>query len=174
MIIGISGKMLSGKDTIASIIKDIHPEYNIIHFADGLKSVVADLCGLDWYDINTQEGKRGSISWLDNMTVREILQKFGTAIRKEVHPDFWVNSTMQDIYGIDNIIIPDVRFPNEKKAIEHKGGVVIRVKRPNIEQMDHESETALDNYSFKYTIYNDGTLEDLSKKVELLCKQLSF
>lgn len=174
MIIGIAGKMLSGKDTIANIIKSIHPEYNIIHFADGLKSTVSDLCGLNWYDVNTQTGKKEFVSWLDNITVRELLQNFGTAIRKGVHPDFWVRVTMQDIQGMDDVIIPDVRFPNEKKAIEDKGGVVIRVKRPNVEQMDHESETALDNYSFKYTIYNYGTLEDLSKEVEKLIPHLKL
>lgn len=174
MILGISGKAGSGKDTIANIIKYSHPEYNIIHFADGIKSTVADLCGLNWYDVNTQTGKKEFVSWLDNITVRELLQKFGTAIRKEVHPDFWVRVTMQDIQGIDNVIIPDVRFPNEKKAIEDKGGIVIRVERPNIEQMDHESETALDNYSFKYIIHNDGTLEDLSEKVEELISHLKL
>jgi hypothetical protein len=43
------------------------------------------------------------------------------------------------------ILTPDVRFPNELKAIQEMGGVVIRLTRAPFGDEDrHESETALD------------------------------
>lgn len=78
-----------------------------------------------------------------------------------------------------NWIITDCRFPNEADAIKQKGGVVIRVNRPckecdllNTHKMscsknviEHESETALDDYNFDYIIENNSTIEDLIEKV---------
>lgn len=77
--------------------------------------------------------------------------------------------------------ITDVRFPDEAEAIESRGGFVIRINRlnstpqticvPNNERT-HPSETALDNYTFKYTIDNNGSIEELIQKVkEILIKE---
>lgn len=73
-------------------------------------------------------------------------------------------------------LVTDVRFPNEAKAIEDRGGVMIRVERTNFqdgsdyawgnESSNHESETALDSYKFHFTILNNGTLQDLYKSVD--------
>lgn len=92
-----------------------------------------------------------------------------------------------------NWIITDLRFPNELKAIKKRGGISIRVNRsmnaingkcidkckdyPNCKpcgniKPQHESETALDNATFDYTINNNGTIEDLIIKVkEILIKE---
>jgi hypothetical protein len=43
-------------------------------------------------------------------------------------------------------IVPDVRFPNEVKAIQDMGGIVVRLTR-NPVKSDDETETALDDYS---------------------------
>jgi len=75
-----------------------------------------------------------------------------------------------------NWIITDCRFPNEIKAIEDRGGFVIRVIRPIISSLnsniqlvgEHESETSLDSYDFKYTITNDGTIDELIEQVKLI------
>jgi hypothetical protein len=90
-----------------------------------------------------------------------------------------------------NWLITDVRFPNEGDAIINRNGILIRVNRTNnpflhegkeiksdksysgVDTRQHHSETALDNYDkFKYTINNDGTIEDLIEKVkEILIKE---
>jgi len=81
--------------------------------------------------------------------------------------------------GYHNWIITDCRFPNEAKAIKDRNGITIRVNRPNIFDaaikslaIEHESETALDDYKFDYVIENNGTIEDLIIKVkEILIKE---
>ena len=81
---------------------------------------------------------------------------------------------------LPNWIITDTRFPNELKAVEDKQGITIRINRKpwiNVDEYEvatgkkvervaeHESETALDNAEFNYTIENDGTLKELINKV---------
>lgn len=98
--------------------------------------------------------------------------------------------------GLPNWIITDMRFPNELKAVENRQGITIRVNRfmcskcgntDNFEggndlcnecghfrsnDKEHESETALDNAKFNYTINNDGTLLELIAKVrQILIEQ---
>lgn len=82
-----------------------------------------------------------------------------------------------------NWIITDMRFPNELKAVKDRAGISIRVIRDKIINVDgkdikvvekhpHISETALDNAKFDYTIYNNGTIEELIMKVkEILIKE---
>lgn len=82
-----------------------------------------------------------------------------------------------------NWIITDMRFPNELEAVIKRHGITIRVTRScgssnfegTQEEWDklveknkealHPSETALDNTTFDYEIINDGTMEELVKKV---------
>ena len=67
-----------------------------------------------------------------------------------------------------NWIITDTRFPNELQAVKDKGGITIKVVRPETDYLagDHASETALDKSKFDYVIVNDGTMDDLVKKIE--------
>jgi hypothetical protein len=79
-----------------------------------------------------------------------------------------------------NWIITDTRFPNELQAVESRGGLNIRVKRPDVitnsvtgksfpikvHKKEHESETALDNAKFDYTINNNSSIEELIEKVK--------
>lgn len=92
-----------------------------------------------------------------------------------------------------NWVITDTRFPNELKAVKDKGGISIRVSRLSeyeklqllkiranrpydssciFKKDEHESETALDNAEFDYTIKNDGSIIELIGKVrEILIKE---
>lgn len=116
------------------------------------------------------------------MTPRLLMQLLGTDCgRKIIHPNIWVNALMSEYHPMykykeigskkDTIVYPnwivtDVRFPNEAKAIEDKGGIVIRVNRMFVQSEDnHESETALDTHNFKYTICNDGSIDALIEMV---------
>ena len=92
-----------------------------------------------------------------------------------------------------NWIITDMRFPNELKAVKDRGGISIRVNRPKkiestgyiimdmasedrtkdtvVKYTEHESETALDNAKFQYTIANIGTLKELVEMVRQILKK---
>lgn len=115
--------------------------------------------------------------------------------RTILHPNIWVNSLMshykmysyadaqagtseiKKLYKYPNWIITDVRFPNELKAINDRDGITIRLIRPERmnyfgtkiltgkPEQEHESETALDDYEFDFTINNDGSLHSLVDEV---------
>jgi len=84
-----------------------------------------------------------------------------------------------DQHVYPNWIITDMRFSNEMEAVAERKGITIRVVRPKPREMflmnattvidtripEHPSETALDTAKFDYEIINDGTMEELVKKV---------
>ena len=126
-------------------------------------------------------------------TPRLALQLLGTEAGRDVfHKDIWVNSLLKRA-GNQNVVITDVRFKNEIDFIHKNNGITIRVKRgPEPDWYEdavkynkgnrhigwalskerlmragiHVSETDWVGSKFDYTIENDGTLEDLGKKVD--------
>ena len=124
--------------------------------------------------------------YIIKLTPRLLLQLLGTECgRQIIHPNIWVNALMSEyklqIGKYDNVaiqdsypnwVITDMRFPNELKAVEDKKGITIRINRSinlpgggELGYQEHESETALDNAEFDYTIDNDRTLLELVGKV---------
>ena len=105
MIIGIAGKAQAGKDTTAQMLQILlsYPDITwdmywnsditfafdhfVVHYADLLKEVSQEMLDMPFDDFNSQEVKQQTIDWL-GMTVREFLQKLGTAVRKEIDPEF--------------------------------------------------------------------------------------
>ena len=99
--------------------------------------------------------------------LEQVLQRLGTGVRAAIDQEFWVKALF-NTYS-DNIIIADVRFPNEVEAVKERGGIVFRIERPGAGAGNHISETALDDYhGFDYIIDNVGTLEDLFNQVKFI------
>lgn len=135
-----------------------------------------------------------------SITPREVLQRFGTeSMRNVFHQDIWVKSLMRRIQTSehDKFVVSDVRFQNEIQAIHDLGGSIVRVRRggePNwfliaeqanrgqkeaIHQMIdlgiHQSEWDWIGCEFHHVIDNDGSLDDLRKKVrEVIDKRRIF
>jgi hypothetical protein len=113
------------------------------------------------------------------MSVRDLLQKVGTdAMRDGLHENVWINAMMSEYKKNSNWIITDTRFPNELSNVKNHKGITINVTRTIFINEDthpigvnlHQSETALDNAKFDYTIKNDGDIEQLIKAVKLILK----
>ena len=68
---------------------------NLISFAYLLKKCISIFIPSIPEDYESTEFKNSTIDWL-GMTVRELLQKFGTAIRNEVCDDFWVKVCLKN------------------------------------------------------------------------------
>jgi hypothetical protein len=157
-LIGISGKIGAGKDTVGIIIRQLGFTNNggtweNMKFAGKLKIIASLLTGIPIEKFEDQEFKKtilGSewdrptkqnplnaiepfkdITFVEMMSVRDLLQKLGTeAMRNGLHENVWVNALFADYTEDKQWVITDVRFPNEFKAIKEKGGIVIRVNRP--------------------------------------------
>jgi len=180
LIIGISGKMGSGKDTIAKEIMKSFPEYNFrrVSFGYNVKKIVSILTGFDMRTILSRKVK--SIFLEDwNMTVGELFQQVGTnALRDVLNEDTWILSLFNNVNNGENIIITDVRFENEANAILNRGGYLIRVNGDPKKLSDnetrnsnHKSETELDNFKkFDIVYENLPPIENLQKLIEKIKK----
>ena len=207
MIIGFVGFIGSGKDTAADYLVNFHG-FRRDSFANTLKDAVSAVFG---WDRTLLEGRTSEArawreqvdSWWANrlgiphLTPRWILQNWGTEVlRNGFHDDIWIASLENKMRKTtDNIVISDVRFPNEIKAIHNAGGIVVRIKRgddpdwyddavnmnagrTNMSWMIsserirklgiHASETAWVGGKINVTISNDGTIDDLCDAIKNL------
>lgn len=169
--IGILGEIRAGKDTVAKQI-EYKTDGFVYHFAfsEGIHEVI----NMVMPEIYAQ-GKP-----------REALQVLGQAFR-QIKPDVWIDHLFNDVefsyiskYN-RNMIITDVRQPNEAKRLQEEGFHIIKVvsdkdiRLQRINQngdnfdnsmLDHETETAVHQCTYDYLIRNNGSLEDLSNRVD--------
>lgn len=192
LVIGIAGFAGVGKDTAASILRElcdedidspyIHPP-SIKHFADPLKSVCAEKYCIDLNKFNLPHLKNEVHSYW-GVTPRQILQFEGTECARDTVPKlipgmqygFWVHRLAREIVGgwytKSVIIIPDVRFEDEYSWItsqtRHFMIHLTRDARPDIVGIsNHRSEKPLLLKGIKneVTVENNGTIEDLKDKL---------
>lgn len=174
MIIGLSGVARSGKDTIADYLVENYG-FRKVSFADPIREALYRLdpdIELDGYDMKLASAVR-LLGWEKlkdaSPSIRGLMQRMGTEVGRNMFGEnIWVNTALNSITPGEKIVITDVRFPNEADAIQATGGKLWRVERPGVGPAnDHPSESALDAYEFPIKLVNEGTLEDLWKKVDL-------
>jgi len=140
MILGITGLIGSGKDTIADYLTT-HHGFKRISFAASLKDSVAAI--FDWDRESLEGTTKASRVWREqkdewwsnrlkmDITPRWILQYWGTDVcRNHFHNDIWVASVEHRLLNSkEDIVITDCRFRNEITAIKNAGGITIRINR---------------------------------------------
>lgn len=172
MILGISGRKGSGKDTLADHLVQ-NRNAGKLSLADPIK-----LAAKDWYGFSDEvlwgaSHLRDAIDPVTGLSARRVLEVIGTDICRQLHPDTWVNLTMRAANLVlqqnqrSLVVIPDVRFPNELRAIQKGGGKVVRIVRPDLPPFSpsaHASETSLPDSDYVYDamiLNNRGLLEFL-------------
>ncbi len=183
MRIGIAGKMGAGKTTLANYIRDTYG-YVVASFATPLKQLehihatsrpdqwevaiheiaidIASSCNadilvvmraiLDCFEANAPT---------PGVKNRKLLQELGTDyMRCRVHPDVWVLYLLDKHANDDNLVVDDVRFPNELQLLMEHGFTSIRLQMPDeirlariiklygtysTEALSHPSEVSLDD-----------------------------
>jgi len=138
-LIGIMGLKGSGKDTVAKMLP---VSWNRMAFADTLKDITAILFSWDRgmlegkTDASREWREKVSTYWskelgIKNFTPRMALQLLGTDVfREHFHQDIWVKVLKNKIINTNSdIVITDVRFPNEANMIKELGGNIVQVIR---------------------------------------------
>lgn len=201
-IIGISGKIGSGKDTFSQTFAKISNQKCQQHsFADKLREMVSLISGVELTVINkkgepfyntvynyTQEQKNIFLPVWDK-TVGQILQDLGTdSLRNNFDRDVFVKAlfSTKGKEAIDMghiLLIPDVRFENECYKILDENGIVIRlngdpigVRKNSNRDLNHESEVSLDNFSYFSEVFDNSKpdLSNLKKFINTIIKKYNF
>ena len=166
IIFVLSGKAKSGKNLIADKIENYYKNKRCIQisYAFYLKNYVKNI-----YDWNGSEEDKP----------RELLQNIGIdLIKNKIDSNLLIRRVCEDIkvysYFYDIIIITDARLKDEIEIPKRlfNNVVTIRIdsiyydKKMTIEQMNHITETNLDNYNkFDYVINDFDKLEEILSKI---------
>lgn len=213
MIIGICGLIGSGKNTVADYLVEQHG-FAAESFARSLKDAVAAVFG---WDREMLEGlSEESRQWRDtvdpwwsnrlgmlDLTPRFVLQYWGTQVlRGHFHDDIWIASLERRLESATkNVVITDLRFPNEFEMLRRTGAYSVRVRRgadpdwfsaarelaqlPAISPRSrealntiraaqvHESEWAWAGQRFDWIIDNNSTLDALYDQVQQLLSAIN-
>ena len=138
MKLAITGEMGSGKTSIAKYLVE---KYNFkkFSFADDVKLYATEI-----FDININI----------NVKDRKLLQQFATKM-KEIDENIWIKRLNDKIKDIsDNIIIDDLRYPNEELYLISNGFKILKL----------DIDTELQNNRLKNTYINDFDMHIECKK----------
>lgn len=208
MIIGFVGLIGAGKDTAADYLVNTHG-FRRDSFANTLKDAVSQVFSwdrtlLEGRTNEAREWREQVDPWwaerlnMPHLTPRWILQYWGTEVcRGGFHDDIWIASLENKMRKTkDNIVISDVRFPNEIKAIHGAGGIVIRIKRgedpewfnaaedynrgpeanpgwslgkAKLDRLKvHASEYSWVGGAIDYTVWNNSSIDDMFDQIKNL------
>lgn len=156
-----------GKDTFADYVgrdRQIHR----LSFAKKLYEVVSSIQHI----LNKDQVKDPAL-----------LQHEGMGLRAHYGEDIWVEQLEREyneIVGADpnaNIIITDLRLPNEMEWAKNHGFITIKITRNNRiidRDPNHISETGLKNAKFDITVENHGTLDEYHLAISKIITQLKL
>ena len=126
MKIAITGKMCSGKSTLAQIIKETDSRFTIYSFGQKVKDVAKDLFNMKEKD-------------------RSLLTSIGTKMR-EIDYDVWVNYVINQTKDKTHCIVDDLRYQNEYEALHNNGYKIIQLVVGPIVQEERIKNVYPNNY----------------------------
>lgn len=177
------------------ILQQKYPDYTIQNYAFGnsLKEIVSDVTELytgERFPVSNME----SLEYKEKshpeynilvaneqqpLVIRTLLQQIGTNIlRKHLGDDIFADCVVKKIkqqfkHHNQIAIITDLRFPNEYKCVERycderdlKFYTIYIERQQKLTSHTHVSESFYDLLQKDFIIQNNGTLDDLYKKLE--------
>jgi hypothetical protein len=194
LLLGITGSAQSGKDTFAEMLaeelkKQTDQRFVLMAYAHELKLRVQKDFDLSYEQLWGTEKefaderyRRPEWKHLDGGTVthwtpREIMQNYGQFYRT-IDYGFWVKYLFGVIKQNDykNVIITDIRYPNEAQPIVDSDGYVIKITRGNkaeIHNQYHSSEISMAKYDkIDFIVGNNDTLDELKHNAVDVVKQI--
>lgn len=147
IIIGLTGRAGSGKDTLASYLV-VHHGFTQLAYADPIRDMLELGMGIESHHL--REDKESLIPWL-GVSGRHLMQTLGTEWGRDlIRQDLWRLLLMRRLDRLqeetDRFVISDLRFENEADFIHSlPGGTVWHLERPHVAPVRaHTSESGID------------------------------
>ena len=174
MIIGLIGNARVGKTTLSDYLVKTYG-YDTVAFAGPIKEAMRIA-----FDLNEEQldGKLKEVideRW--GLSPRQLYQKFGTDwARNLIGQDVWIRRLKIELEKMtDNqVIVSDIRFPNEAKAVKDMGGILIKITKKGLEvnKDSHISEKLIDKIDYDYLIENNYDMKRYEQDIELLLNHI--
>lgn len=159
MIIALTGYAQSGKSTAVRMIREMRPWFKQSNFKDGL---IAEMKHY-FPKVLTKLSEEHSMTMKELFDkkpgiMRELMQNFGTELRRSENANYWTDKWEESIKGIKDVLVDDCRFLNEAEVVRRNGGVIVRMVRTDMtNNSTHQSETEMDLIVPDYTITTNGS-----------------
>lgn len=178
--IAFGGKARAGKSTLAQMIREIVPSQPM-SFADPIRGALKAMFNFQFdanFEPDATTEQKNELLLPFATTARELMQTLGTEWgRNMVDKHIWIrvfNEDWQRWGGSTRLtVVPDLRFKEELDYIKPKKSLCIYVVKTDFDNIGpqepkHASENSLAYSDFPHIIINDGTLEDVEKKLWVL------
>lgn len=111
--------------------------------------------------------KETPIPILGGKSYRELAQTLGSQWgRNTISDNVWVDIATAKIKNFENVVIDDLRFPNEYQRVKELGGRVFKIVRYGVEPTNsHESEGSLNSFEFDGEISNNDSIAAFENNV---------
>lgn len=187
MLLGIVGLERVGKDTVANYLVSYH-NFSKYNMALPIKQIGEIMFGWDLLSMETD--KKDKVDPETNLVPRDFYKWFGTQIcQYEIYKRFpqlkekipekeiWTHimKNFVDKNRHSNIIIPDIRFLHEVKALKDLGGTLIYLNKNNNSNFEnYDLKEILDpkNKYYEYTLLNNKGFDTLNVNIERLLEQI--
>lgn len=183
MIIGLIGYARSGKSTAATMLAGFFTEiagatiteqYANEFIIEPLAGPMKEACRIlfGFTDAQLYDDQKEVVDPRWGKTPRWVMQYMGTEfLRRHFGEDFHIKCPNGPIVRAregHNVIVPDVRFPNEAEAVKSLGGTLIKIVGRGGASggiAGHASEAHIDSMSADHVVPNNGTLDELEAQI---------
>lgn len=166
-LIGLHGVARSGKDTTGQILSGFLG-YQTYSLARPIKDVCNTLFG--WDERHSDGELKEAVDPFWGVSPRYAYQTLGTEWgRNLICDDIWLRRAKMLLDKNGSLIITDVRFQNEADFVRNNNGVIIHIKRDDVTPvLQHSSEAGIDLRKEDVLLYNNSSIENLTKHIETL------
>src|SRR5690606_2716586 len=103
------------------------------------------------------------------------MQHIGTQVLRRYDTDYHVKKMLSNLDPKKKYVCDDVRFHNEKRAIEQNFGICAYIIRPKSSSIsNHDSETTLNWIDFDNIIINRENYDEIKHQIQYFIKTNSF
>lgn len=165
--IGLTGKMRSGKDTVADYLAQSHGFHVPLSFGNALKRIAHET----FPDVPKEPKPRELYQFMNVM--------------REYDKDVWVKHLAKEVGIISRvprgIVVTDARQPNEVAWLRDNGFTIVKVEADEVtrierikaqgesvdeEALRHKTESYVDGIDADYYLPNFGTINELHTRID--------